>query len=139
MYFTNWLLIMQGVFTLGFDAKNMITVDQNEEVVYFDLSSVALSSYGVGFSFRTPFPTPKTLLGDSDEDMDQDESSQVEDGSEKQVSGESDDTELVISSSISGNVHHMTREVQKIQDIENPDAEGKETVPKSHQWNTYNR
>ncbi|KAI9041753.1 molecular chaperone [Aspergillus affinis] len=62
-----------GSLTLGVDASSMITLDEEEEIAYFVLEKPRLSNFSLKYSFKTPFPSLRVLLGDEQKEDDDDD------------------------------------------------------------------
>ncbi|CAI7570586.1 unnamed protein product [Penicillium pancosmium] len=93
------LVESHGTLTIGIDASETITVDDDDDVT-FHIPSPKLSTFGVNYSFNTPLPLPdffKATNNDSEE----------KDASTEEPDSEDDDDDLVqltINAGVRGNI-----------------------------------
>ncbi|KAL5338061.1 hypothetical protein BJX70DRAFT_367579 [Aspergillus crustosus] len=110
----NGLVRSKGTMALGINASNMISVDEGLGEVYLHVPKPKLSSYAVRYSFVTPFPTIRSVLGEYEkEDIDdEDEKGEAKKEEEEGESEESEEPELEIYGGVSGKVQHFFNKME---------------------------
>ncbi|KAL4918479.1 hypothetical protein BDW62DRAFT_65665 [Aspergillus aurantiobrunneus] len=98
----------KGSLIVGMDAEDMITVDEELDEVYLNVPSLKLSDFAVRYSFVTPFPTVRAILGEDDEKDVESEEKEEDEVSEKKK----EDSELEIYAGISGRLQRFFNEVE---------------------------
>ncbi|RAK80329.1 J domain-containing protein [Aspergillus fijiensis CBS 313.89] len=118
----NSLVEGKGSFTLGVDASNTITIDEDAGEVYLNVPDPKLSKFGVAFAFKAPLPTWRNIAGEDemeDDDDNENENGADEDGAVPDLSSLGDGPEMVINAGISGKIRHLTQKLQvQIEDQE---------------------
>ncbi|THC96886.1 hypothetical protein EYZ11_003656 [Aspergillus tanneri] len=69
----NSMVNSRGLLSVGVDASSMVSIDQEEEVVFFNFASPRLSSFELKYSFKTPFPSRRVLFGDDEKEDERDD------------------------------------------------------------------
>ncbi|KAJ5562954.1 hypothetical protein N7535_002601 [Penicillium sp. DV-2018c] len=102
------LVVTRGGITLGIDASNMVSVDEDEDV-QFHIPSPRMNAYGISHSFRTPVMLPRIWSTADDETETSDtENSTGEDAEEE----EEEDMMVTFNAGITGG---LASKVQKAQ------------------------
>ncbi|KAL4994606.1 hypothetical protein BDV10DRAFT_176511 [Aspergillus recurvatus] len=102
----NSLVRSKGSLIVGVDARDMISVNEQEGEVYLEMPSPKLSSFAVRYSFVTPFPTLRAVMG---EDEKEDAESEAEEGQEHKIS---QSTELEIYAGVAGGFQRLFNKVE---------------------------
>ncbi|KAL4758989.1 J domain-containing protein [Aspergillus foveolatus] len=102
----NSLVRSKGSLIVGVDARDMISVNEREGEVYLEIPSAKLSSFAVRYSFVTPFPTLRAVMG---EDEREDAESEVE---EKEEQKASQSPELEIYAGVAGGFQRLFNKVE---------------------------
>ncbi|KAL4864178.1 hypothetical protein BDV12DRAFT_205870 [Aspergillus spectabilis] len=109
----NGLVRSKGTMTLGIDASNTISVDEELREVYLHVPEPKLSSYAVRYSFITPFPTIRAVLGGYEKDDVESEDEKEEGKEEEDGEGEeSEEPELEVYGGVSGRFQRLFSEVE---------------------------
>ncbi|GAD93563.1 DnaJ domain protein [Paecilomyces variotii No. 5] len=103
------LVQSKGSISLGVDATSMISADEEEDYVYIQLPTLRPSSYAIGYSFRTPLPSFKELLGRVDEET---ENENEESENDNDPSKQAIQSEVTFSASVGGKLQNPMREAK---------------------------
>lgn len=104
---SDWIMLTdKGAISVGIDASSLISVDEEEGDVYVHMPSADVSSYALGYNFRTPLPIPTSLFGDAEEDETETEENAGKSDPEAKT------PEMVISARVSGLLRELEREVE---------------------------
>ncbi|KAL2826004.1 hypothetical protein BDW59DRAFT_172102 [Aspergillus cavernicola] len=107
----NSLVKSKGSMTLGINASNTISIDEELGEVYIQVPSPQLSDFAVRYSFAVPFPTLGTVLGEVEkEDEDEDEGDNQ--GTAESSLEESESPELSIHAGVSGHFKRFFNQVE---------------------------
>ncbi|GAQ43796.1 DnaJ domain protein [Aspergillus niger] len=100
-----------GSITIGFDASNAVSYDEEEDALYIEMPSPRPSNYALGFSFKAPLPRLGSFLGREGEDENENESENDEGPETRKLFKEyGEETELTFNAGISGEVEQMHQE-----------------------------
>lgn len=100
------LTAQKGSLIVGVDARDMISVNEREGEVYLEIPSAKLSSFAVRYSFVTPFPTLRAVMG---EDEREDAENEVEEEEEQKAS---QSAELEIYAGVAGGFQRLFNKVE---------------------------
>ncbi|GLA66662.1 DnaJ (Hsp40), sub C, member 11 [Aspergillus tubingensis] len=101
----------RGSITIGFDASNAVSYDEEEDALYIEMPSPRPSNYALGFSFKAPLPRLGSFLGREGEDENENESENDEGPETRKLFKEyGEETELTFNAGISGEVEQMHQE-----------------------------
>ncbi|KAL4886229.1 hypothetical protein BJY04DRAFT_178671 [Aspergillus karnatakaensis] len=108
----NGLVRSKGTMTLGINASNMISADAELGEVYLHVPEPKLSSYGVRYSFVTPFPTLRSVLGEDEKEEDEDEDEKQRGKEEDDEAKEEEEPQLEVYGGVSGGFQRLFQEVE---------------------------
>ncbi|KAL4903390.1 hypothetical protein BDW74DRAFT_156288 [Aspergillus multicolor] len=104
----NSMVRSKGSLTVGVNATDMITVNEDGDEVYLVMPSPKLTNFAVRYSFVTPFPTLRTVLGEDEKEDDE-----RENGEEAEKEEKADEKpELEIYAGIAGGFQRLFNEVE---------------------------
>lgn len=89
----------------------MIFIDEEDEVVEFVFETPRLSSFDLKYSFKAPFPWPRALLGDEQDDDDEKEPASEDGGPSTkgaQVPDEGSGLDMTIHTGIAGQLRPVS-------------------------------
>ncbi|PYH37001.1 J domain-containing protein [Aspergillus neoniger CBS 115656] len=99
----------RGSITIGFDASNAVSYDEEEDALYIEMPSPRPSNYALGFSFKAPLPRLGSFLGREGEDENESENDEGPE-TRKLFKEYGEETELTFNAGISGEVEQMHQE-----------------------------
>ncbi|GLB01902.1 DnaJ (Hsp40), sub C, member 11 [Aspergillus tubingensis] len=99
----------RGSITIGFDASNAVSYDEEEDALYIEMPSPKPSNYALGFSFKAPLPRLGSFLGREGEDENESENDEGPE-TRKLFKEYGEETELTFNAGISGEVEQMHQE-----------------------------